>query len=97
MSVRWKQIFSKLGGGARLQIFKKLRGPSANLKKNWGARPPGPYGRYAYGHSVWSAMKLWAKIRSPASKGIICQNIQRVLKKIFITDFNLIIIKQKYL
>ena len=48
-------------------------------------------------HSVWSDMKLWAKIRSPASKGIICQNIQRVLKKISITDFDLIIIKQKYI
>ena len=34
-------------------------------------------------HSVWSAMKLWAKIRSPTSKGIICQNIQRVLKTKF--------------
>ena len=37
-------------GGARLQIFKKLRGPVCKFLKNWGARaPPGPYGRYAYG------------------------------------------------
>ena len=39
---------------------------------------PIPYGS---SHSVWSSMKFWAKIRNPALKGIICQNMQRVLKK----------------
>ena len=49
MSVRWKQIIFKTGG-ARLQIFKKLRGPVCKFLKNWGGgrAPPGPYGRYAY-------------------------------------------------
>ena len=34
-------------------------------------------------HSVWSAIKFWGKIRRPALKGIICQNMQQVLKKDF--------------
>ena len=37
---------------------------------------------FVLSHSVWSAMKYWAKVISSAWKGIICQNIQRVLKKI---------------
>ena len=56
------------------------------FQENWKMEyllSPIPVYLMVLSHSVWSDMKFWAKIGRTALRGIICQNMQRVLKTNF--------------